>query len=152
MLPLHLRHPSSHAVSSEACLTTKQRYHRKRRPPSLFEQRLVWDTFCSRHSGRSDFTRHIRMSHDSFNKLLSAIQQDLEVDREMAELWGDAILPEICLNIMCLRYLAGGSYLDIKYFTGISSASFYRVLWKTMRAINQSKSEFSVHQISCYNC
>jgi hypothetical protein len=138
-----LRHPSSHAVSSEACSTTKERYHRKRRPPSLFEQRLVWDTFCSRHSGRSDFTRHIRMLHDSFNKLLSAIQQDLEVDREMAELWGGAILPEICLY-MCLRYLrylAGGSYLDIKYFTGISSASFFLVLWKTMRAINQSKSE-----------
>ena len=80
------------------------------------------------------------MSHDSFNKLLSAIQQDLEVDREMAELRGGAILPEICLYV-CLRYLAGGSYSDIKYFTGISSASFYRVLWKTMRAINQSKSE-----------
>ncbi len=118
----------------------QQRYNRKRRPPSLFEQRLVWDTFCRRHSGRSDFTRHIRMSHDSFNKLLSAIQQDLEVDREMADLGGGAILPEICLYV-CLRYLAGGSYSDIKYITGISSASFYRVLWKTMRAINQSKSE-----------
>lgn len=118
----------------------RQRYHRKQRPPSLFEQRLVWGTFCSRHSGRADFTRHIRMSHDSFNKLLSVLQQDLTVDREMAKLRGGAILPEVCLYV-CLRYLAGGSYSDIKYFTGISSASFYRVLWKTIRAINQSKSE-----------
>ncbi|KAI2489791.1 hypothetical protein MHU86_24785 [Fragilaria crotonensis] len=65
----------------------RRRFHRKRRPaPSLFEQRLVWDTFCSRHSARSDFARHIRMSHDSFNKLLSAIEKDLEVDGEMAKL------------------------------------------------------------------
>ena len=119
----------------------RRRCHRKRRPaPSLFKQRLVWDTFCSRHSARSDFARHIRMLHDSFNKLISAIQKDLEVDREMAKLWGGAILPEIC-QYVCLRYLAGGSYSDIKYFTGISSASFYRVLWKTIRAINQSTSE-----------
>ena len=119
----------------------RRQYHRKRRPaPTLFEQRLVWDTFCSRHSARSDFTRYIRMSHDSLNKLLSAVQKDLEVDREMAKLRGGAILSEICLYV-CLCYLAGGSYSDIKYFTGISSASFYRVLWKTIRAINQCTSE-----------
>jgi hypothetical protein len=114
----------------------RRQCHRKRRPaPSLFMKRLVWDTFCSCHSARSDFTRHIRMSHDSFNKLLSAIQKDLEVDREMAKLWGGAIHPEICIYV-CFCYLAGGSYSDIKYFTGILSASFYQVLWKTIRAIN----------------
>ena len=118
----------------------KQRYHRKRRPPSLFEQRLVWDTFCSRHSGRSNFTRHIRMAPASFKKLLSVIEQDIEVDRKMTDLWGGAILPDICLYV-CLRWLAGGSYSDIMYFTGISSSSFYRVLWRTIQAINQSKSE-----------
>ncbi len=42
---------------------------------------------------------------------------------------------------MCLRYLSGGSYSDIKIFTGISVASFYRVLWKTIGAINKSSSD-----------
>ena len=60
-------------------------------------------------------TRYIRMLHDSLNKLLSAIQKDLEVDREMAELWGGSNLPEICLNV-CLCNLAGESYSDTTYF------------------------------------
>ena len=111
-----------------------------RRSPSLFDQRLVWDTFCSRHCLRADFNRHIRMSHDSFTRLLSVIKKDLEVDTDMAGLRGGAILPEICLYV-CLRYLAGGSYSDIKFFTGISVASFYRVLWKTIAAINKSSSD-----------
>jgi hypothetical protein len=58
------------------------------------------------------------MPHDSFSKALSAIQKDQEVEKEMAKLWGGAILPKIFLYV-CLCYLAGGSYSDIKYFTGI---------------------------------
>jgi hypothetical protein len=69
--------------------------------------------------------------HDSFNKLISSIQKDLEVDKEMAELQGGAILPKICLYV-CLCYFAGGLYSDVKYSTGISSALFYRVLWKAI--------------------
>lgn len=74
----------------------------------------------------------------SFNKLLGLIRKDLEVDRSMASLRGGAIIPEICLYCT-LRYLAGGSYSDIHFFVGISSASFYRVVQKTLRAINKCK-------------
>ena len=106
----------------------RRQCHRKRRPaPSLFMKRLVLDTFCSRHSARSDFTRHIRMSHDSFNKLLSAIQKDVDVDREMAKLWGGAIHPEICIYV-CFCYLAGGSSSDISISQGFCphhSTKFY---------------------------
>jgi hypothetical protein len=45
-------------------------------------------------------------------------------------------MPELALYAT-LRYLAGGSYSDIHFFTGISTSSFYRVLWKTIHAINQ---------------
>ena len=53
----------------------------------------------------------------------------------MGSLRGGAILPELCLYA-CLRYLAGGSYSDIKFFTGISVPSLYRVIWKCIDAIN----------------
>ena len=129
-----------------------------RRSPSSFDQRLVKDTFCIRHCHRADFNRHIRMSYDSFTRLLSVVKKNLEVDNDMAGLRGGAILPEICLYV-CLRYLAGGSYSDIKFFTGISVASFYRVFWKTIGAITRDDARDaalgfqSISQQGCiWNC
>jgi hypothetical protein len=79
------------------------------------------------------------MSYDSFTRLLSVVEKDLEVDNDMAGLHGGAILPAICLYV-CLRYLTGGLYSDIKLFTGNLVASFYQVLWKTILAINKKSS------------
>ncbi len=110
------------------------------RSSSFFDQRLVWETLCMHHCRRADFHRYIRMAYDSFNKLLILIRSDLQVNNKMAGLRGGAILPEICLFV-CLRFLAGGSYLDIKFFTGISVPSFYQIVWKTIWAINKNSSE-----------
>jgi DDE superfamily endonuclease len=110
------------------------------RAPSLFLQRLNWDVFCNINALHRDFPRHIRMSAESFRKLVEILRMDLEVDEEQASYRGGAILPEICVYI-CLRYLAGGSYSDIKFLTGISVSSFYRVLWKTIAAINKASHE-----------
>lgn len=115
---------------------------RAQRAPSLFEQRLEWDAFCHRHATRADFQRHIRMSKLSFDKLLLLIRHDLMVDAIKARCRGGAILPELCLYC-CLRYCAGGSYSDIKYFIGISTSSFYRVVWRCIDAINRC-SELSI--------
>ena len=109
---------------------------RHKRAPSIFDQRLLWDDFCRRHGSTRGFQRHIRMSKASFDKLLSFIRHDLEVDASRARCRGGIILPELCLYCT-LRYCAGGSYSDIKYFTGISTASFYRVVWKCIDAINK---------------
>jgi DDE superfamily endonuclease len=127
------------AVYSWHRIAEQQQIHRQPRSPSMFDQRLAWDNFCSRHCRRADFDRHIRMSYDSFNKLLTFVRNDLQVNIKMAGLRGGAILPEICLYL-CLRFLAGGSYSDIRFFTGVSVASFYRIVWKTIRAINKSES------------
>jgi hypothetical protein len=75
----------------------------------------------------------------SFNKLLEAIKLYLEVNMDMAGLRGGAILPEIC-HYMTLRYLAGGLYSDIQLMCGISVSSFYRIVCKTINAINTSSS------------
>jgi DDE superfamily endonuclease len=108
-----------------------------KRSASPFEQRLLWDNFCNRFRYRHDFKRHLRMTSKSFDKLLEYLYNDLTVDVGMADLRGGAILPEICLYAT-IRYFAGGSYLDIKFFTGISSASFYRCVWRTVKAIRKS--------------
>lgn len=126
-------------IAKKSKLLKCQETIRKSRHPSMFDARLSWDTFCSRHCHRADFTRHIRMSFESFEKLLSFIRDDLEVDKDMAALRGGAILPEICLYVT-LRFLAGGSYSDIRFFTGITVPSFYRIVWKTISAINNSNS------------
>ena len=84
---------------------------------------------------RADFKRHIRMSAESFNKLTNLIRHALEVDEDMANLQGGSIMPEICVYC-CLRYLAGGSYSDICFFTGISTASLFHLVWKVVFAIN----------------
>lgn len=105
------------------------------RAPPLFAQRLNWEEFVHIHGHRRDFKRHMRMSLHSFNKLLAYLRKDLECDEEMAGRRGGAILPELQLYC-CIRWLAGGSYTDLYFFTGISCASFYRVVWKTIFAIN----------------
>ena len=57
------------------------------------------------------------------------------VEQEMASLRSGAIIPELSVYVT-LQYLAGGSYMDIFYLISISQASFYCLLWKTIKAIN----------------
>ena len=106
------------------------------RNPSVFEQRLTWVKYSQNHTKRGTFHRRLRMSKPSFDKLLAFLRHELEVNELMAEKRGGQIIPELCLY-STLRWLAGGSYLDICNITGISTASFYRVIWKTIIAINK---------------
>jgi hypothetical protein len=56
----------------------------------------------------------------------------------MASLCGSEIALEIQLYCT-LQYIAGGSYSDIQFFMGISTASFYGVVWRTICAIVRCK-------------
>lgn len=105
------------------------------RRPAMFDQRLQWDNFYAKYAGRHDFQRHLRMPAESFSKLVSFVSDKLAVNHEMAALRGGAIAAEVCVY-SCLRYLAGGSYSDIRFFTGVSTASLYRIIWKCIDAIN----------------
>jgi hypothetical protein len=104
------------------------------RNPSLIEQRLVWNKFIGKYGERRDFCRSIRMKLESFNLLLSYIHDDLIVDEVQASRRGTPIMPELCLY-STIRYLAGASYIDIRFLTGISVPSIYRIIWKTIRAL-----------------
>jgi hypothetical protein len=109
-----------------------------KRGKSRFQQRLVWDTFVENYKDRPLFRRHLRMSYDSFCRLLEQIKSNLVVpDEKMAALRGGQIIPELHLYAT-IRYLAGGSYSDICLFCGISVPAFYCILWRTIHAINKA--------------
>lgn len=111
------------------------------RNPSVLQQRLNWAAYAEcRRNDPQTFKCHLRIDYESFEKLLDIIRDDLEVNPTMAALRGGAIIPELCL-FCTLRYLAGGSYLDIHDRTGISRASFYRIVWKTCQAIATAPNE-----------
>jgi hypothetical protein len=105
-----------------------------RRNDSIMDQRLAWKQYCGRHHQRGTLHRRLRMRKDSFDKLVALLADALAVDEVAARRRGGAIIPEICVYCT-LRYLAGGSYLDISDVAGISQASLYRVVWKTITAI-----------------
>jgi len=104
------------------------------REASYFQQRPDWNQFSSSHAQRGTFKARLRMSKVSFDKLLSFLRVDLCVNEEQAFFRGGSIVPEICLHCT-LRWLAGGSHLDITDVAGVSKPSFYRVVWKTVIAI-----------------
>ena len=116
-----------------------------------FDTRLDWNVFMEKFRNRADFKPHIRMSAESFNKLTNLIRHALEVDEDMANLRGGPIIPEICLYC-CLRYLAGGSYSDIRFFTGILTASLFRLVWKVVFAINNCDALAIVFPTSLEEC
>jgi hypothetical protein len=124
------------ALAMQVCLLTYAcwLFFPNPRGPSFFEQRLLWEHYCAKHDKRGTLKRRIRMERTSFEKLLSYIYAELIVKEAMANNRGGPIIPELCLYCT-LRYLAGGSYLDICDIAGISTASFYRVIWKTLSAI-----------------
>jgi hypothetical protein len=142
LLIVHHRHTI--LLAAVHCNAQHEREQRRlfysRRSPSLFLQRLQWTNFCDLHGHRAEFKHRLRMTLLSFTKLLASLRLQLEVNQHWANQRGGAILPEICLYV-CIQFLAGGSYSDIRFFTGLSVALPYRVVWKTMHAINNMKGD-----------
>ena len=104
------------------------------REASHFQQRLNWDRFSADHARRGTFKARLRMSKVSFDKLLQMVRLDLVINEAQAAFRGGSVMPEMCL-CCTLRWLAGGSHLDLCDIAGISKPSFYRVLWKTIISI-----------------
>jgi hypothetical protein len=121
-------------MAASICVASVLADMREERGEANYQQRLIWNKIIAAHGESDGFLRHLRMTRESFDQLLGYIREDLEVDEGMASLRGGPIMPE--LSLYCaIRWLAGGSYSDIYYFVGVSKASFYRVVWKTLEAI-----------------
>jgi hypothetical protein len=112
---------------------------RKRQRPSFFvRDRIEWDLHVAEliDEGPHAFPRMYRMSHEAFVKLCSYIDSYCRVDPIMSirRSTKGPIVTEIALHCL-LRWLGGGSYLDIRISAGISVSSFYVCIHKCMNAI-----------------
>jgi hypothetical protein len=108
--------------------------------PSILVQKLIWEDYVKSFLHQPKFIRqHLRMSLVSFYKLLELIKEKIKVDVIQADHRGGPNLPETCL-FCTLRWLGGGSYLDIYAITNVSISSLYCVVYKTLQAINNCPS------------
>jgi hypothetical protein len=109
------------------------------RNPKYHRVRMDWNTHVRGLLTEGGFTRFYRMSYPSFQKLLNIIRPCLEIDekKSIASTGQGPITPEIQLHI-ALRYIAGGSYDEIRLGTQMSVPSFYRIVWKVIDAINSA--------------
>ena len=100
--------------------------------------RLEWHMYTQKLQKENSFERMYRMSLESFNKLLEMLRKRLTVNAIYSKLrtGQGMITPEIILHCV-IRWLAGGSYLDIRTIAEISVPSFYRIVAKGMKAIVQ---------------
>jgi hypothetical protein len=80
------------------------------------------------------------MERQSFDKLCLLLKPHLEVDEIMSKIrtGKGPISTEIALHCL-LRWLSGGSYLDIRLYAGISIPSFYLVVYRCVDAILKLK-------------
>jgi hypothetical protein len=77
------------------------------------------------------------MSTASFDILVGILGNTLAINptKFYARSEAGPIIPEIRLHCL-MRYLAGGSYLDIRILVSIPHSTFYYILWTTCDAIN----------------
>jgi hypothetical protein len=103
-------------------------------------QRLNWQAHVRWLRREGSFSRFYRMSYTSFWKLLSMLRPSLFVNSSQSQCRTSGLEPiyaEIILHCT-LRYLAGGSYLDIMCNAGISQTAFYSCVYRGIDAINGS--------------
>jgi len=109
---------------------------RKRRKTRLLQEnpRVEWVHLQTVLQGVT-FKRYYRLSKNTFQILLARIRPYLVKNEAMASLRGGVITPEIMLACT-LRWLAGGSYLDIVLVHGISVTGFRACVKRVIVAIN----------------
>lgn len=83
------------------------------------------------------FQRRFRLSRLEFAHLLAKIHDDLlPAHPHMGERSSGSFIQPALKLYVTLRFLAGGSYLDIAPLYGIAEGSFYSVVHETLAAIN----------------
>ena len=117
-----------------ASFQNRNRKRQRRRARLL--KRLDWSSLLERD--RHFMKRALRMDLESFDKLVSILSDTLKRDTKQGDRRGGAINPTLCL-FATIRWLAGGSYLDIAALLGVSVQCFYSIVWRTIKAIIESK-------------
>jgi DDE superfamily endonuclease len=104
--------------------------------------RLQWDCHVAELSNEPNaFYKLYRMSYQSFVKLCCLIRPFFSPNERLSNRMSNnrsmgkgALTTEIALHCL-LRWLAGGSHLDIRICVGISISSFYRMCYRCLHAV-----------------
>ena len=96
-------------------------------------ERVLWEEYCGKML-RSEFTRMYRMDPSTFAYLVDALSPRIDKNFFQAERAGGYISPQLRVAIT-IRWLAGGSYLDLKVNWGIATSTFYEITENVVDAI-----------------
>ena len=88
-----------------------------------------------------EFRRMYRMTRASFEKLLGMIKDEITSDSKQAKNSSGSPIPARSKLAATIRFLAGGSYLDISAIFGMDPKNFHNrrcgPLWQTLKAIDK---------------
>lgn len=97
------------------------------------------------HLSDSEFSSMFRMTREGFDVLLGLVSPFMhDTDEAMARIASGGFVTKATKLYATLRFLAGGSYLDIIFAWGVAKATFFStepergIIWPTMEAINHA--------------
>ena len=122
----------SHSKLNLLMFIYKKYMKKKRYQHPKLVRKLDWDKFCQRDP---EFVkRTLRMPLQSFNKLVDLLHDTLKKNENQGSKRGGALPPHLRVFV-CIRWLAGVSYLDICNILGISTPLFYSITKEVIDAI-----------------
>ena len=104
-----------------------------------FERNRQYCFQIIRNMTEKEFARMFRMSRAAFSELLKKVEPRLRKDIKYANRSSHSPITPVTKLLATIRWLAGGSYLDIAAFFGFSPSCFFHpryFLWECMEAIN----------------
>ena len=104
------------------------------RKPNKHRTRMSWMSKLEALSSL-EFRRSYRMSLVTFKKLLATLKPYLDSQQPQKARVSKPISAVLKLS-MTIRYLAGGSYLDVYQHHGVSASSFYKIVRETTDIID----------------
>jgi len=115
---------------------------KEERPKFYVRERIAWEHHISELAaeGNDAFQQLYRMNSSVFLKLCFIIRPQVQVNDEISRYRTGKyyVIVEMVLHCL-LRWIAGGSYLDLKLSTGISQAAIHHYIYKFMHAILDSE-------------
>jgi hypothetical protein len=100
---------------------------RRKRAPMLRNVRVDINKHIERYRTHPDLAQAVRFPIDSYDLLCDILRDSITRNERMAELRGGFITSEASV-FMTLRWLAGGSFLDLIYLVGCSRSTFYALV------------------------
>jgi hypothetical protein len=103
------------------------------RQPNRNRRQMVWSERVASLTAKQ-FRQRYRIDLEGFNQVLEKIRPAFPPMRANVP---SQVPPELRLS-MALRWMAGGSYLDIADLHGVAESTFFELLWETVEAIDKA--------------